>query len=98
MTKKEIKLETIKANREKIVNAIKEEITGSDLSLKAAMEIFLNARVSDPTDLTFVMANGIQAVTNVANKIGNRAAKKANVQYFMTDAQKRQLPSSMRNA
>ena len=88
-TKKEIKLQTIKENRNEIVEAIKEAIKGSDLSLKDAMNTFLGARTKNPSDLTMVMCNGLQAVTKLADKIGCRANKNANRQHFMTDHAKR---------
>ena len=96
MTKKEIKIETVKANREEVISAIKEEIKGSDLSLKTAMEVFINARTKNPKDYQMVFVNGIQAVTALANKVGCKKAKQANQKYFMTEAQANQRPSSMR--
>ena len=88
-TKKEIKLQTIKENRNQIVKAIKEAIKGSDVSLKQAMNTFLNARTKDPKNLTMLMCNGLQAVTKLADKVGCRANKNANRQHFMTDHAKR---------
>lgn len=94
-TKKEIKLQTIKDNRNEIMEAIKEEISGSDLSLKQAMELFLGARTKDPSDFTMVMCNGLQAVTKAAEKIGDRKAKRNNRVLFMSDHAKRMMSESI---
>jgi len=88
-TKKEIKLQTIKENRSEIVEAIKEAIQGSDVSLKDAMNTFLAARTKNPQDLSMLMCNGLQAVTKLADKVGCRANKNANRKHFMTDHAKR---------
>ena len=92
MTQKERKLEVAKVNRETIIVSIssilKEE--KSYMTLKTAMEIFLSVNVKDPEN--FLIPTGLQKV----RKAAERATRRDSYNPFISDAARRQMPSSMR--
>ena len=95
-TKKEIKLQVAKENREDIIKAIQEILSSKKtrMTLKQAMEAFLSVNVSDPTDYIIFKSTGLQKVEKEAGRMG---VKMSTREYYSDRPEIfRQLPSSMR--
>ena len=97
MTKAAKKQEVAKANREAIIARIQAILkeTGSYMTLKTAMEVFLGAqctaKVDDPSFGVFFMNNGYQAVYKAAYRATPR-----NPYANLSEAAQRQMPGSWR--
>ena len=92
MTQKEIKIKIAKAHREEIINSIKAILKDEDsyMTVKTAMNVFINVRVNEPE--RFLIPMGLQRVRKAARK----AVRKSTYNPFISDAARRQMPSSMR--